>query len=127
MTTTAFASLEEIGAWAAAKQFVLEVYTVSAQGTFSQNAHARDQVRKECVAILSNMVEGTEREEGRTFGEFLRQAKKSVVEVRTQLYGAVDKGYLSSVTFDRLYALATDVTRQMDELSAYLTKEPGSG
>ena len=122
MTNSAFAGLEEIGAWQKAKQFVLEVYTVSAQGSFFQDALLRDQVRKECVTLLSHIEEGNRQGGGTKFSEALSLATKSIVEVRTQLYAAVDKGHFSTVTFDRLYALATDATRRIDELVSYLTQ-----
>ncbi|OGX38029.1 MAG: hypothetical protein A3C53_08260 [Omnitrophica WOR_2 bacterium RIFCSPHIGHO2_02_FULL_68_15] len=123
----ALGNLEEVAAWQKAKQFTLEIYTVSAQGAFAKDAAMRDQFRADCVAILSHIVEGFSKSETGEFAPALSKANAMTGEVRNRLYTAVDKGYLGKMIFDHLYVLATETTRAIDELSAFLRKSTAKG
>ena len=58
---------------------------------------------------MSNLAEGFERGRPSEFHQFLSIAKASCAELRAQLYVALDVGYISLSTFDRLMAQATEV------------------
>lgn len=122
MAVTTLGNLEEIAAWQKAKQLTLEIYTVSSQGAFAKDAEMRDQFRVQCVAILTNIVEGFARSETGEFAPSLAKANAMTGEIRNRLYTAVDKGYLGKMIFDHLYVLATETTRAIDELTAFLRK-----
>jgi four helix bundle protein len=58
---------------------------------------------------MSNMAEGFERSGMAEFHRFLVMAKASCAELRTQLYIALDVGYLDRNTFTSLMNQATEV------------------
>ena len=58
---------------------------------------------------MSNLAEGFERGRPAEFHQFLSIAKGSCAELRTQLYVALDVGYISLPTFERLMTQATEV------------------
>jgi len=124
---TTFQSLEESEAWQKARQLTMEIYTISGQGSFFKDAGARDQIRGAAVLALSSIAQGFEQVGSDEAVRFLSQATKAVGEIRTQLYAAVDRGHLSKVSLDRLFALATEAGHTIDEFLKYLQKSSQKG
>ena len=54
----------------------------------------RDQICRSGLSIPSNIAEGMERDSQREFLQFLRYAKGSCGELRTQIYIGIDIGYV---------------------------------
>jgi four helix bundle protein len=119
---TTFRSFEEIEAWQKARELTREIYMVSDTGPFSKDFGLRDQIRRASVSIMSNVAEGFERSGIGEFGQFLAMAKGSAGEVRSQLYVALDRRYITQKTFDRLFALANETGRMIGGLLNYLRK-----
>ena len=93
---------------------------MSNKGAFSKDFGLRDQIRRASVSIMSNIAEGFERGGTREFIQVLSMAKGSSGEVRSQLSGAVDQGYIDKETFEQLYALASEASRMITGLMKYL-------
>jgi four helix bundle protein len=102
---------EDLIAWQRARELTHEVYRVTRQGAFARDFALRDQIQRAAVSIMSNLAEGFERGRRTEFHQFLSVAKGSWAEVRSQLYVALDVGYLCKSDADRLFALAAEVTR----------------
>ena len=58
----------------------------------------RDQICRSGLSIPSNIAEGMERDSQREFLQFLRYAKGSCGELRTQIYIGIDIGYVPKET-----------------------------
>jgi four helix bundle protein len=67
---------------------------------------------------MSNLAEGFERGRPTEFHQFLSVAKASCAELRSQLYVALDVGYLDQKQFEDLMALAQEVARIVGGLRA---------
>lgn len=67
---------------------------------------------------MSNMAEGFERGGLAEFHRFLSISKGSCAELRTQLYIALDVGYLDAKTFEHLMAQAIEVGQIIGGLRA---------
>lgn len=87
----------------------------------------RDQVRRASVSTMSNIAEGFERSGSGEFIQFLAIAKGSAGELRSQLYVALDQGYILQEDFDRLSVLATDTAKMVAGLMKYLRKSGVKG
>jgi four helix bundle protein len=72
---------------------------------------------------MSNIAEGFERGGRGEFHQFLSTAKASCAEVRSQLYVALDVGYLHQLEFNRLITLAEEVGRIVGGLRASVAKQ----
>jgi four helix bundle protein len=111
---------EDILAWQKARELTRCVYRISAGGEFARDFGLRDQIRRAAVSIMSNIAEGYERNGNQEFRQFLSIAKGSTGEVKSQLYIAVDAGFIDQSTFKSLYALADETGRLISGLAQYL-------
>ena len=122
-----FQKFEDIEAWQRARKLTREIYTVSNENPFSKDFGLRDQIRKASVSIMSNIAEGFERGGTKEFIQFLSIAKGSSGELRSQLYVALDQGYLKEEMFDRLLVTALETSRMISGLISYLRKSKMKG
>ena len=113
---------EDIEAWRKARVLVKEVYKVTAAAKFSKDFSLRDQIQRAAVSIISNIAEGFSRQTDKEFVQFLHIAKGSTSEVQSQLYIALDLGYISQEEFDSLYKRADEVGRLIFGFIRYLRK-----
>ncbi len=113
---------EDIAAWQGARKLVRAVYQTTGQGAFARDYGLRDQMRRAAVSIMSNIAEGFERSRSGEFHQFLSVAKASCAELRSQLYVALDVGYLDQPTFDRLFGQAEKVARIVGGLRASIER-----
>ncbi len=117
-----FQSFEEIEVWQKARQLTKRVYQVSSKGPFARDFGLRDQMRRACVSIMSNIAEGYERGGTKEFLQLLSVAKGSAGEVRSQLYVALDQDYLTESVFEELSKQAKEISRMLAGLMTYLRK-----
>jgi four helix bundle protein len=71
----------------------------------------KDQIQRAAISVMSNIAEGFERGTTQEFLNYLYIAKGSAGEVRSQLYAALDAGYLNIETFKYLNNLASECSR----------------
>jgi four helix bundle protein len=87
-------NFEDLNVWKQARQLTQEVYRLTKTEKFLKDFGLRDQIRQAAISIMSNIAEGFERGGNQEFIQFLYVAKASCGEVRSQLYVALDQGYL---------------------------------
>ncbi len=102
---------EDLIAWQKVRELANQIYRVTGQGNFSRNFGLRDQIQRASVSVMSNIAEGFERGSQADFHRFLVIAKASCAEVRSQLYLALDIGYLKNEDFQQIMALATETSK----------------
>lgn len=115
-----FKTFEDIEAWQRSRELTKAIYEVTSQGTFARDFGLRDQIRKASVSIMSNIAEGFERSGNKEFLQFLATAKGSAGEVRSQLYVALDQGYVEQSIFCELNQLTIKISMMLSGLMTYL-------
>ena len=112
---------EDIKAWQEARALVRMVYeAVKSDKGFSNDYKFREQVQSAAVSIMSNITEGFSRRSMKEFTQFLFIAKGSAAEVQSQLYVALDQGYITQEKFDELYSKSDEVARLISGFMQYL-------
>jgi len=71
---------------------------------------------------VSNVAEGFDGETNREFMQFLIVARASSSEVKSQLYVALDRGYLAQDAFKEAYDQAAGVVSLIDGFIRFLRK-----
>lgn len=79
------------------------------------------------MSIMSNLAEGFERGGHSEFHQYLVIAKASYSEVRSQLYLALDVGYVQKNEFHRIMQMAEEVSRLIGGLCSAVHRKKKSG
>ena len=106
--------------WKEARILANRIYDVANNSSLAKDFGLRDQMRRADVSILSNIAEGFERGGDKEFFQFLAQAKGSAGELRSQMYLALDRGYLLQLEFNELCSHVRKVSRMISGLMGYL-------
>jgi len=87
-------NFEDLEIWQLARTFSKEIYQTTNTQDFKRDVRFCSQIRAAAGSIMDNIAEGFEREGTKEFIQFLYVAKGSCGEVRSQLYRALDAGYI---------------------------------
>ena len=113
---------EQLVAWQRARELTKSIYLLTASERFSRDFGLRDQIQRAAVSTMSNIAEGFERAGKAEFHQFLVVAKGSCAEVRSQLYIALDTGYITNDQFEKVRSQAEEVARIIGGLRASLKR-----
>lgn len=114
---------ENLIAWQKARELTKSIYQVTKRGAFSRDLGLPGQIQRAAVSVMSNIAEGFERGRRAEFHQFLSTAKSSCAELRSQLYVALDAGYLEHNDFLRLLTRSSEVARIVGGLRAAVAKQ----
>jgi four helix bundle protein len=116
-------TFEDIKAWQASRVLAKMVYdAVKSNRDCSNNYKFREQIQSAAVSVMSNIAEGFSRRTAKEFIQFLFIAKGSAAEVQSQLYVALDQGYINQEKFNELYSKSDEVARLLSGFVQYLLK-----
>ncbi|MCE5230648.1 four helix bundle protein [bacterium] len=114
---------EDLIAWQKARELTREIYCLTRNSPFANDHGLTNQIRRAAVSVMSNIAEGFERWGNGEFEHFLSIAKASCAEVRSQLYVALDVGYLEHVVFERLLNETQEIARILGGLRTSVKKQ----
>lgn len=118
---------EDLEIWKKARVIMNKIYDYSGTGIFSRDFALKDQIRRACISTMSNISEGHERDGDKERVAFLSYAKGSAGEVRSRIYIALDRKYISKEDFDVLHKLLIEESRMINGLMYYLKKSDYKG
>ncbi len=113
---------EDLQSWQRARQLANLIYDLSGNGTFSRDFELRNQIQSAAGSAMHNIAEGFDAGADPEFVRFLKIARRSASEVQSQLYLALDRGYITEQQRKTAYNLATEVKRLINGLISYLNK-----
>ncbi|MDY9918186.1 four helix bundle protein [Porphyromonadaceae bacterium NLAE-zl-C104] len=111
---------EDLEVWKMARSFSKKIYLILEKESFSKDYRLRDQIRGSAGSIMDNIAEGFERSGNKEFVQFLFIAKGSCGEIRSQLYRALDIGYICEEEFEQLYQEALQISQSLSGFIKYL-------
>ena len=114
---------EDLVAWQKARALTKSIYMATRKEVFAKDFGLAGQIQRASVSIMSNIAEGFERSNPAEFHHFLVIAKASCAEVRSQLYVALDIGYLPLSEFDVLFKQAQELARVLGGLRASVERQ----
>ena len=119
---TTIKNFEELIAWQKARELAGYVYELTRQDKFSRDYGLRDQIQRAASSVMHNIAEGFESGTDPEFVRFLKMARRSAGEVQSQLYLALDVGYITEEERGKAYSLAIDVKKLINGMMTYLRK-----
>ena len=109
---------EDSVAWQRSRAMTAAVYSATRTGDFARDFGLSGQIQRASVSVMSNIAEGFELYGDNQFHHALTIAKASCAEVRSQLYVALDIGYVTQKDFEALLNLNLEVSRLVAALRA---------
>jgi four helix bundle protein len=88
-------NFQELKVWQRAKELAVCIYRLTSVGKFSKDNGLRDQIRRACISIPSNIAEGDESGSDKQAVKFFYVAKASAAELLTQTMISGEIGYLT--------------------------------
>jgi four helix bundle protein len=113
---------EDIEAWQLARELTQKVYRVTENPKFAKDYGLKRQIQEAAGSSMHNIAEGFDSETNREFIRFLRYSKRSCTEVQSELYVALDQGYISLEEFEDIYDQARRTRAAVRGFINYLKK-----
>ncbi len=112
-------ALEELIVWQRSTTFAIQIYKTT---TSCKDLNFKSQITRAAVSIASNIAEGYERNSKKEFAQFLKIAKGSCAEVRTQLYIGYEIGLFNQNISDQLIKESLEISKMLQGLINYCHK-----
>ncbi|PMD96607.1 four helix bundle protein [Siphonobacter sp. BAB-5405] len=118
---------EDLQVWQKARLFSKAIFDLTSQGSFSTDFDHKRQLRRAVDSVMDNIAEGFGRGNRNEFVHFLSIAKGSLEESKSQLYRALDRGYMKQSVFDDHYKTADEIAGMIRKLMQYLNQSTIKG
>jgi four helix bundle protein len=118
-----YTRFEDLPCWQKARELCRAVYQLINKQQFSRDYSLKDQIWRAAGSAMDNIAEGFDDSSVKEFAKFLGYSLRSCSEVQSQLYRALDCGYISQDEFDETYGLAGDCRAQVKAFRGYLRKK----
>ena len=115
----AFQSFEDLEVWKRSCNLAVFVYESLKD---SRDFGMKDQMQRAAVSVASNIAEGSERG-GKDFERFLKIARGSAAEVRTQAYIAARVGVINTEQMRKMVEETKGIARMLTGLAKSLNTE----
>jgi len=113
-----YRSFEDLEVWKRSCKLAVHVHEVLRD---SREYALKDQMQRSAISIASNIAEGSERG-GKDFKRFLRVARGSSAELRTQCYIAGKIGTITPEQMQELVAELKQIAKMLTGLDHSLTE-----
>ncbi|TCZ67896.1 four helix bundle protein [Flaviaesturariibacter aridisoli] len=113
-------NLEDVLVWQKARCLARKIYGLTFEPPLSLDFRLKDQMRGSCGAVMDNIAEGYGRGSQFEAVNSFSYSKGEAEELKSQLYRALDVGYISQGKFDELYADSKEIIRMLSSWIEYL-------
>jgi len=104
---------EDIEGWQFARELTRLVYVATNGDKFSRDFGLEDQIQRAAGSAMHNIAEGFDGGSNVEFAKFLRYARRSCTEVKSQLYAALDQQYITELQFSVIYEQASQTHQRI--------------
>ncbi len=115
-----YKKFEELPCWQISRELCNAVFKLINKVKFKKDLALKDQIWKSAGSTMDNIAEGFDDGSTREFVRFLGYSQRSSGEVQSQLYRALDCGYIDQSDFKIVYDLASDCRMQIKGFRKYL-------
>ena len=115
-----YKKFEDLPCWQKTKELCNAVFKLINKVKFKGDLALKDQIWKSAGSTMDNIAEGFDDGSTREFIRFLGYSQRSCGEVQSQLYRALDCGYVDKLEFKIVYDFASDCRKQINGFRKYL-------
>ena len=120
-------SFEEIESWKKAREVCKILGELIDAGNFCRSYRLIHQIEGSSGSIMDNIAEGFERGSKVEFITFLGYSKGSCGELRSQLYRAADRNFITQQEFEKLKEIVLQISGLLQNFISYLQKSEIAG
>lgn len=91
---------EDLEVWQKSRELCQKINAILLNEGLSRDFKLRDQMNGSSGSIMDNIAEGFDRDGKNEFKQFLAYSKGSTGELKSQLYRALDRKYITQEQFD---------------------------
>ena len=113
-------SFEDIESWKKGREVCSRVGKLIDEGKFKNSFRLINQIEGSSGSVMDNIAEGFERGTRAEFIQFVGYAKGSCGELRSQLYRALDRTFITEKEFDELKLLVLQTSGLIQNFITYL-------
>ena len=114
---------EDLIAWQKGRELSKAIYALTRLPAFQHDLQLIRQMRGAARSTMANVAEGFERRSRDEFHQHVVVAKGSCGEVRSDLYLALDNGYIELEVFQKHLAQSEELSRILEGLRAELDRQ----
>jgi four helix bundle protein len=118
---SSFSKFEDIISWKEARVLNKNIGKLIDDERFKRNFRLIGQIEGSAGSIMDNIAEGFERGGNKEFVQFLYIGKASCGELRSQLYRALDREYITAQEFELFSSHAMRISSLIQKLITYLS------
>ncbi|MFN2439765.1 MAG: four helix bundle protein, partial [Chitinophagaceae bacterium] len=120
-------TFEDIESWQKAREVCKVLGDFIDENKFRKNFRLIHQIEGSSGSIMDNIAEGFERGTRAEFIQFLGYAKGSCGELRSQLYRALDRKYISLDEFETIKIMVMTISSLIQKFINYLLSSTVAG
>ena len=113
-------SFEELEIWKLAREQAREIYHLTQLGNLAKDFDLKNQMNASARSTMDCIAEGFERNSNKEFSQFLIMSKGSNGELRSQLYCAHDRKFISKEILTERINFSEVLGRKENALITYL-------
>ena len=102
-------SFEDLKVWQKSRELCKQVFYIMHTDKFSKDYALKDQINRSSGSVMDNIAEGFGRQSSNEFINHLSISNGSLLEVKSQLYRALDRQYISQDKFDNIIVVVNEI------------------
>ena len=115
-------NFKELKVWQQSKKLAVNIYKLTEEGAFVKDFGLKDQMRRACISVPSNIAEGDNLDTDKQSIRHFYFARGSVAELRTQLLIGMEVGYLTENQYNPLEKEYEQISAMLTSLIKYRSK-----
>ncbi|PSR56924.1 four helix bundle protein [Adhaeribacter arboris] len=111
---------EELKIWQKAVEIAVDIFRISEVGSLKSDFSTKDQIRRSALSISSNIAEGFEYNSHLEFLRFLKYAKGSAGELRSQLFILQKLNLIEAEFYRNKFEELEQLSKQISSFMKYI-------
>ena len=108
--------------WQKGIQIVKEVYLAIGEFPKEELYGLQSQIKRSSISIPSNIAEGWGRNYSKSYVQFLKYARGSLLELETQIIIAQELNFISIENFNKIQSLITEESKMLNAFIKSINK-----